>query len=162
VSFGGTAATSFTVVSPTSITAVTPTRTAGQVDVQVTTAAGTSATSSADTLIFTTPVIPPAVFGLSSSTGSTVGGGSITITGANYQNVSNVVFGPVPATSYTVNSNSTITAVIPSESAGTVDVTVINSAGTSAISSSDSYTFQSLTPSITGLSTATGYTTGGT
>jgi autotransporter passenger strand-loop-strand repeat protein len=49
VSFGGKAATSFTVVSTTKITAKDPAGTAGQVvDITVTTAGGTSATSSAD------------------------------------------------------------------------------------------------------------------
>lgn len=46
--FGGTVATSFTVVSSTSITVTAPAGSAGVVDITVTTAAGTSATSSAD------------------------------------------------------------------------------------------------------------------
>ena len=48
VKFGSVAAKSFTVVSATSITAESPAGSAGTVDVTVTTAAGTSATSSAD------------------------------------------------------------------------------------------------------------------
>ncbi len=49
VYFGGTAATSFTVNSPTQITAVTPARTAGTVDVSVTTGGGTSSLGTAFT-----------------------------------------------------------------------------------------------------------------
>ncbi|HLG91434.1 MAG TPA: IPT/TIG domain-containing protein [Acidimicrobiales bacterium] len=48
VSFGSTAATSFTVNSSTQITATSPPEPAGTVDVTVTTPGGTSATSSAD------------------------------------------------------------------------------------------------------------------
>jgi YVTN family beta-propeller protein len=48
VDFGTTAATSFTVDSSTQLTAVTPAETAGTVHVKVTTAGGTSSTSSAD------------------------------------------------------------------------------------------------------------------
>ncbi|MHA4874905.1 IPT/TIG domain-containing protein, partial [Enterococcus faecium] len=47
VSFGGTAAASFTVNSATQITATAPTGT-GTVDVRVTTAAGTSAINAGD------------------------------------------------------------------------------------------------------------------
>ena len=52
VTFGATAAASFTVVSDTLIEAVTPAHAAGTVDVTVTNASGTSATSSADQFTF--------------------------------------------------------------------------------------------------------------
>jgi hypothetical protein len=56
VSFGGTAASSFTVNGDTSITATAPAATAaGPVDVTVTTPSGTSATSSADQYTYTYP-----------------------------------------------------------------------------------------------------------
>ncbi|MDR3593934.1 IPT/TIG domain-containing protein [Clostridium sp.] len=48
VNFGSTAATSFNVVSDTEITATVPAGSAGAVDITVTTASGTSSTSSAD------------------------------------------------------------------------------------------------------------------
>ena len=54
--FGSTAATSFTVTSATSITAVDPAEALGTVDVKVTNAAGTSATSPADQFVYTLPV----------------------------------------------------------------------------------------------------------
>lgn len=56
MSFGGTAAASFTVDSPTQITAITPAHTLGTFDATVTTAAGTSATGSLST---TRRRIPP-------------------------------------------------------------------------------------------------------
>jgi len=55
VKFGATAAAGFTVVSDSVITAVSPAHAAGMVDVTVTTAAGTSATSAADQFTFATP-----------------------------------------------------------------------------------------------------------
>jgi hypothetical protein len=57
VSFGGTAASSFTINSSTQITATAPAGTAGTVDVTVTNYGGTSATSAADTYVY----VPPAV-----------------------------------------------------------------------------------------------------
>jgi len=54
VHFGATAAASFAVISDTLLTATTPAHAAGTVDVTVTNAAGTSATSSADHFTFTT------------------------------------------------------------------------------------------------------------
>ncbi len=59
VDFGPTAAASFTVDSPTQLTAVTSAHTAGTVDVKVTTAGGTSLTTSADRYSYL-PVSPTA------------------------------------------------------------------------------------------------------
>ncbi|WP_263867172.1 IPT/TIG domain-containing protein [Curtobacterium oceanosedimentum] len=57
VSFGDAAAASYTVDSATEITAVTPASSKGVVDVTVTTAGGTSATSEAGRFRFTAPVV---------------------------------------------------------------------------------------------------------
>ncbi|MEI8020656.1 MAG: IPT/TIG domain-containing protein, partial [Schlesneria sp.] len=162
ISFGGTPAASFTVNSSTSISAVTPMHVSGQVDVQVTTTSGTSAITASDQLIFTTPVLPPAVTGLSTSSGPTAGGNSITILGTNFTNATGVKFGTVSATSFVVNSSSSITVVVPAGVADTVDITVTNQAGTSGWSSADQYSYQSSVPTVTGLSATSGYTTGGT
>src|SRR5262249_11969108 len=151
---------SFVVNSSTSITAVSPSHTAGTVDVQVTTSSGSSATGSADQFIYTAPVSPPTVTGLGTSTGTTAGGTSVTIMGTNFNNVTAVSFGNIAAQSFTVNSSTSITAVTPSESAGMVDVKVTNSAGTSATSSADHFTFQSPGPVVTSLGTTSGTTAG--
>jgi uncharacterized protein YkwD len=55
VKFGTSAAASFAVVNDSVITAVSPVHAAGMVDVTVTTAAGTSATSAADQFTYETP-----------------------------------------------------------------------------------------------------------
>lgn len=49
-------------------------------------------------------------------------------------------FGRVPATSFSVVSDSQINAVVPFEG-GTVDITMTNSGGTSATSPADQFTF---------------------
>ena len=84
---------------------------------------------------------PPSVTGVSPATGSVAGGTSVTITGYAFIGATNVYFGGVPATSYTVNSISSITATAPSGSAGIVDVTVTTASGTSVTSAADQFTY---------------------
>ena len=158
VSFGGVAATSYTVNSSTSISAVDPSHAAGVVDVTVSNAGGTSATSSADQFTYQAA---PAVSGVSPNVSPVSGGVSVTISGSNFANVSGVKFGAVAASSYTVGSSTSITAVDPSESAGTIDVTVTNTGGTSATGSADRLTYQ-LSPTVSAVSPASGPTGGGT
>jgi hypothetical protein len=72
----------------------------------------------------------PTVIGLGTTSGPTTGGTSVTISGADLENATGVSFGSVPAASYTVNSESQITAVAPArESAASVSVTVTTIAG---------------------------------
>jgi hypothetical protein len=162
VMFGTTAAASFTVNSPTSITAVSPSHVAGTVDVTVTAAGGTSATGSADQYVFTAPAGIPTVTSLGTSSGTTAGGTSVTILGTNLDNVTSVMFGAVAAQSFHINSSTSITAISSAESAGQVDVTVTNSAGTSAMTTADRYTFVSNAPIVTSLGTNVGTSAGGT
>ncbi len=160
VSFGRTAALCFTVNSDTQITAMSPAGSAGTVDVTVTTYSGTSATGSADQFTY---LGPPTVTGLSTTSGPSAGGTVLTVTGTNFSGATEVDFGTVPATQFTVNSNTLLTVVAPAEAAGTYDVTVSNSSGTSPTVAADqfSYTVASA-PAVTGLSTASGTTGGGT
>jgi hypothetical protein len=65
----------------------------------------------------------------------------VSITGTHFSEVSAVKFGSANATSFTVNSETSITAVSPPASGFTVDVTVTNPGGTSAKSSADQYTY---------------------
>jgi Bacterial Ig-like domain (group 3)/IPT/TIG domain len=136
VTFGSAAATSFTVNSATQITATSPAGT-GVVDVTVTTSVGgTSATSSADHFTYA-----PTVSGLNPNTGPAAGGTSVVIAGTGFSGATAVDFGSTAATSFTVNSDTQITATSPS-SAGVVDVRVTTAVGgTSATSSADQFTF---------------------
>jgi hypothetical protein len=140
VSFGGTAATAYTVVSDGIILATAPAESAGTVDITVTTPSGTSATGSADKFTYATA---PTVTGVSPSSGTVQGGTSVTITGTNFFPTVWVYFGTKLATSVTYNSSTSLTAVSPAESAGTVDITVQTEVGVSATGSSDHYTFTS-------------------
>jgi hypothetical protein len=144
VAFGATNATSFTVNSATSITATSPAGT-GTVDIRVTTAGGTSATSAADQFSY---IGAPAVTSISPTSGSTTGGTSVTINGTTFTGATAVKFGAVNATSFTVNSATSITATSPAGT-GTVDVTVTTPSGTSAASAGDRFTYISPTTQTT-------------
>jgi hypothetical protein len=53
-----------------------------------------------------------------------------------------VRFGAVSATSFTINSDTSITAAAPASSAGTVHIAVTTLGGTSTASPADRFTFQ--------------------
>ena len=73
--------------------------------------------------------------------GATTGGTTVTISGTSFGAGATVSFDAQPATNVTVNSSTSITATSPPGSAGTVDVTVTTSAGTSAISTGDQFIY---------------------
>jgi hypothetical protein len=158
VTFGGVAATSITTNSATSITAVSPPGSPGTVDVQVTTAKGTSGTSSEDQFTY---VSLPTVTGISPTAGPVAGGTIVTVTGTQFTTASTVKFGTAAATSVTYVSSTALTAVAPAEAAATVDVTVTTAGGTSATSSADQYTFLPL-PTVTYVTPNAGPLAGGT
>ena len=140
VSFGGSPATSFTVNSDTSITAIAPAHDDGTVNVTVTTAGGTSATSSADQYTYDEPA--PAITAISPNSGVLAGGTTVTITGTDFAGATAVRFGATAATSFTVNSDTSITATAPPAAAvGAVDITVTTAAGTSALVPADRYSY---------------------
>lgn len=102
----------------------------------------------------------PTVAQLTPSSGPTTGGTSVTISGANFLG-STVTFGGVAATSVSVTSSTSITAVTPPRStAGAVPVVVTNGDGQSA--SFSSFTYTTPGPSIASVSPASGPTSGGT
>jgi alpha-tubulin suppressor-like RCC1 family protein len=102
----------------------------------------------------------PAVSAVSPAAGPTTGGTSVTITGSSLEGASAVKFGSTAASSFTVNSATSITATAPAGS-GTVDVTVTTPAGTSSKSAVDRYTYAKA-PTVTALKPKTGPVPGGT
>ena len=106
VDFGSTAATNVTVVSGSQITATAPAGSTGTVDVTVTTPGGTSATSTADQYTY---FAAPTVTSVNPTAGPTAGGNSVTITGTNFTGATAVKFGSTAATSFTINSATSIT-----------------------------------------------------
>ena len=158
VSFGGTAATSFTAVSDTEVTATVPAGSLGTADVQVTTPNGTSIAAAVDRYAYTAA---PAVSSVSAASGSTAGGNVVTVTGLNFVHASAVAFGGTPAASFSVLGNTLISATVPPGTAGTVDVTVTTPGGTSATGAGDHYTYVAQ-PAVSSIAPAAGPTTGGT
>jgi hypothetical protein len=88
--------------------------------------------------------LPPTVTKLAPAKGKVAGGSKVKITGLNFQNptVTSVKFGAVPATSFTVTSPTSLTAVSPPGIAGSVEVTVTNTAGTSASTPTDQFKYE--------------------
>jgi hypothetical protein len=120
VSFGGVAASSFTVVNSTTITATVSTGTSG--NISITTASGTATMG----WFYFAPSIAsftPAIAGT---------GLSVTITGTGFIGVTNVSFGGISASSFTIVSPTTIVAVVAAGSTG--DVSVTSSGGTATLS----------------------------
>jgi hypothetical protein len=122
VSFGGTAASSYTVVSATSITATVGAGASGSVS--VTTANG------AGTLTGFIYLPPPTISSFSPTSDGT--GQTVTITGTNFTGASAVSFGGTAASSYTVVSATSITAVVGAGATGSVSVTKATGTGTLA------------------------------
>ncbi len=112
ISFGGVAASSFTVNSATSITAVVGTGASG--NVSVTTPGGTASITG-----FT--FIPaPTITSFTPPSGGAAA--SITITGTNFTGTTAVSFGGIAASSFTINSATSITAVVGIGATGSVSV----------------------------------------
>jgi YVTN family beta-propeller protein len=155
VSFGGVPAASFTVDSDSQITAVVPAQTARTVDVTVANDNGTSAVSGADQ--YTYRLASPTVGSLSPSSGVSSGGTSVVITGTNLSSTSAVYFGGTAASSFTVDSDTQVTAVTRAQTNGTVNVSVTNAAGTSVSVPGSQYTFFSPVPVVTSISPDVGY-----
>ena len=91
--------------------------------------------------VFSLTQTPPSVTGISPVSGTTAGGTSVVITGAVFTGATAVAFGATPAASFTVDSDTQITAISPAHAAGAVDVTVSGPFGTSATSTVDQFTF---------------------
>ena len=140
VMFGTAAATSVTVNSSTSITVVSPPiNEAAIVDIVVTDPNGQSATSSADQFTY---LSFPLVSSVTPNSGPTSGGTTVYIHGSGFINATGVSFGSTPASSFTIDSGTLITAVDPAATnTGTVDVTVSNVAGSSPTGASDQFVY---------------------
>ncbi len=97
------------------------------------------------------------VTSISPTSGSSLGGNTVTITGTNLASASAVSFGATNGT-IIADSATSITVTAPSGT-GTVDVTVTTPAGTSATSPYDTYTYASASPPPPSSTTSTTSTT---
>jgi hypothetical protein len=117
--FGGTAATNFTVVDDAHITCTTPTHAAGAINIVVTLIdTGTVTLTSGFTYIssYVTSCTP--------TYGDISGGTATVIAGKGFTGATAVKFGTTNAISYVVDSDLQITAVTPEHIKGSVDVVV--------------------------------------
>ena len=126
------------------------------IDVRVTTTGGTSATSAADQFTY---FAVPTVTSIS-PTGARSQAARRCLTGTNFTGATAVKFGVTNASSFTVNSATSITAVSPA-GAGTVDVTVTTPGGTSATSASDQFSYTPA-PTVGSISPSSGSAIGST
>ena len=118
------------------IVAASPVESPGTLDVTVSSAGGTSATTSVNKF---TCVAAPVVTGVSPTSGPTTGGTTVTVAGTNLLNAT-VDFGTVAATNVTSHTANTIVVASPSGT-GAVSVTVTTVGGVSAASSADAFTY---------------------
>ncbi|MFP5042853.1 IPT/TIG domain-containing protein [Parasediminibacterium sp. JCM 36343] len=126
VNFGGTAASSYTVVNDSTIKAIVAIGASGSIS--VTTSAGTATKAGFSFVV--TPTI--ASFTPSSTCPGKIA--TVFITGSNFTGATAVTIGGKAATSFTVNSATSITATIPANATGNIKVTTQQ--GTVASSSS--------------------------
>ena len=138
VLFGANPATSVSSLTANSVTAVAPAGAAGPVDVRVISPNGETGIVPGDLFTYTNGPIVNKVW---PNTSAPAGGGTVTITGQQLTGATAVDFGSTPATHFTVNSATSITATAPAGT-GVVDVTVTNPTGTSVTSSQDHFNYQ--------------------
>ena len=137
---------------------------AGAGAVQPTSTQGAADVSSAVAAFFIVhaPAPSPTVTAVSPLGGPLAGGTSVTVTGTNLTGATAVDFGATPGTGVVVNGGGTsLTVTAPAGAAATVNVTVTTPSGTSATGAADDFTYFAL-PTVTGVSPATGPSTGGT
>jgi IPT/TIG domain/PASTA domain len=91
---------------------------------------------------FNAEVLPvPTIAAVTPGSGSLKGGSIVTVVGSDFSEVKGVRFGATPATIFTVNSESVITAVAPaSATPGPVSVAVTTAAGTASSAQPFTYT----------------------
>jgi hypothetical protein len=155
VQFGGTAATSVSVLNRTTITCVTVTRAAATVNVTVTTPSGVGTKTSGYTYWAN-----PTVSACEPTGGPTAGGTTVAVAGSNFYSPLAVSFGGVGATSVSIINAFNLSCVTPAYAIeGAVTVTVVTSSGTG--SRANGFTYYAI-PTVTGVNPSQGPSGGGT
>lgn len=132
----------------------------GVVDVVVQTMGGVSAVGDSSKFTYFAPV--PEIWELRRNSGACAGGDVVHILGKGLALASAVRFGETNATSFQVIQDGEIVATSPPHAAGTIDVTVTTSGGTSAMNDNSKFLYSSVLPTVTGVSPASGSVFGGT
>ncbi len=155
VTFGGFVCGSVNVISTTTLTCVTPAHVAGTVEVIVTALTGSNST--AGTANDYTYTGGPTITSLNPATGPASGNTIVTITGTNFTASGMVVKFDTTTAVFSYIDTTTIVAVAPAHSAGTVNVSVTTPGGTSPDTVADDYIYTgSAGPVISLLSPASG------
>ena len=98
-------------------------------------------------LAFNADVVPaPVISAITPGTGSKSGGTRVAIAGSDLTDATAVSFGDTPAASFTVDSDTSITAVAPPRAAGVVDIRVTTPSGTSTTSDDDHFAYATAAP----------------
>jgi hypothetical protein len=107
----------------------------------------------------------PQITAVSPASGSAAGGNKVTITGVGFAGlweIGSVKFGMANAVSYTVDSATQITAVVPAGTAGTsVEVSVSGRGGSFTAVYAQRYSYTYTTPMVSSVSPGSGPVTGG-
>jgi hypothetical protein len=155
VAFGATG-TAATFVSVNQLIATAPAHAAGTAYVRVSTSAGVSPNTATNYYAYG----GVAVTSVSPRAGATSGGTTVTIKGSGFGQGATVSFGQTPASSVTFRDIDHLWAVAPAHAAGTVNVTVTTSAGTSPPNqAADAFAFGA--PTVTSVSPRAGSIVGG-
>ncbi len=139
VTVDGASASGISVAGSTRLSFTAPAHARGTALVRVTGTYGESAGDPSGAYV--TYVDAPAVTALSVTNGPSAGGTTVVITGEDFAGVAGVAFGGRAAASYTVDSATQITAVTPAHGGGLVQVKVTTTAGSSADTAADDFTF---------------------
>jgi len=161
VTFGGVAASTFTIDSDTQISVTSPVHAPGLTDVVVLSSMGNSVPSTFTGFTFTPVTNPAVVTGLSPVAGPETGGTPVVITGTGFTGATAVTVGGVTAPAFVVDSDTQITITTPVHAPGATDVVVVSPNGNSA---PVDFEFTNVTdPAVmTGMSPVQGPETGGT
>jgi acid phosphatase len=129
----------------------------------VTTHPAAAATAANMSEFFTTTLnTAPIISSISPNSGPTVGGNTVTISGTGFAVGATVKFANNFATNVNVAGSTTITAVVPAHSSGSVNVVVANPGGQS-VTSTGGYTYASTpAPTVSAVNPTSGPTAGGT
>ncbi|WP_456246063.1 IPT/TIG domain-containing protein [Longispora urticae] len=103
--------------------------------------------------------LTPTVTGVAPSSGTTLGGTSVVVTGTNFTDATGVTFGGTPATGVVIDSDTQITCVTPAHAAGAVTVAVAVTGSSGTLPSGFTYL---LVPTLTTVAPGTGAPAGGT
>jgi len=107
-------------------------------------------------IMYSGALFSASVTGVSPLVGPKAGGTAVTITGSGFTGATQVSFGPTLASSFVVNSDTTIIATAPASVPSDVDIIVTAPSGVSTANPADIFTYQGSwfayvgTPSITG------------